>query len=73
MKKITRHTIGVHRYNSLLNELSITVLWYNMLSNITVKIFGVACSQYLAGLFAQRVGWQGLAPGGLGEQAVDGV
>ena len=38
-----------------------------------VMSLGVACSQHLAGLLGGRVDWQGLAPGGLGEQAVDGV
>ena len=33
----------------------------------------MACSQHLAGLLAERVDLQGLAPGGLGEQAGDGV
>ena len=41
-------------------------------SLMTVMGLGVACSQHLAGLLGERVDWQGLAPGGLGEQAVDG-
>ena len=38
-----------------------------------VMSLGASCSQHLAGLLAERVDWQGLAPGGLGEQAGDGV
>ena len=33
-KKITRRTIGAHGYNSLQNELSLAILWYNRLSKI---------------------------------------
>ena len=51
--KITRPTIGAHEYNSLLNELSITILWYNMLSNIRFVVlfqlsYAIVCYLMLA-------------------------
>ena len=45
-EKITRRTIGVHGYNLLLNELSIAILWYNMLSNIRYLVSSFAISWY---------------------------
>ena len=47
IQKITRLTIGAHGYNLLLNELSIAILWYNMLSNIWYIVSSSAISCYI--------------------------